>query len=281
MEMRCSSRTGLTSSVSPPRHREQSGQLPARIAFLGRVDEARKGLEVLLAALPAIVAEHPDVRLLIAGPGETDALGDLPPDIGRRVQLLGRVSEQEKAELLSSVDLFVAPHIGGESFGIVLLEAMAAGSPVLASDLVAFRDVLDGGRCGALFTTGDSAGLARAANALLGDQARRTELAAAGSARAREYDWSRVARQVIAVYETVAGHGEKVQEDDRQGPGMFAGRLRGRGETVDETMNLGVGALCPGPAAALSRSLSARPRRSAGSTPPSGGGIRCGARCAS
>lgn len=201
---------------------------PGTIAFLGRVDEARKGLEVLLAALPAIVTECPDVRLLVAGPGETDALEGLPADIRPRVHLLGRVSEQEKAELLSSVDLFVAPHIGGESFGIVLLEAMAAGSPVLASDLVAFRDVLDDGRCGALFATGDPAALARAATALLADQGRRTELAVAGSERAREYDWARVARQVVAVYETVAGHGEKVQEDDRQGPGMFAGRLRGR-----------------------------------------------------
>ncbi|MCZ3387436.1 MAG: glycosyltransferase family 4 protein [Actinomycetia bacterium] len=201
---------------------------PGTIAFLGRVDEPRKGLEVLLAALPAMVDMNPNVQLLIAGPGETDAVAQLSADLRRRVHLLGRVSEQEKAELLSSVELYVAPHIGGESFGIVLLEAMAAGSPVLASDLAAFADVLDGGRCGVLFPTGDSAALAKAAAALLADQGRRADLVAAGSERAREYDWARVARQVVAVYETVAGHGEKVQEDDRQGPGMFAGRLRGR-----------------------------------------------------
>ncbi len=202
---------------------------PGTLAFLGRIDEDRKGLDVLLAALPAIAAARPDVRLLVAGPGETDAVAALPAEIGSRIHLLGRVSEQEKAELLSSVDLFVAPHIGGESFGIVLLEAMAAGTPVLASDLVAFKDVLDGGRCGALFATGDPVSLATAATALLADPARRSELSAAGSERASEYDWARVARQVVAVYETVAGRGEKVQEDDRQGPGMFAGRLRGRG----------------------------------------------------
>jgi len=201
---------------------------PGTMAFLGRVDEGRKGLDVLLAALPAIAASRPDVRLLVAGPGETDAVAALPDDISRRVHLLGRVSEQEKAELLSSVELYVAPHIGGESFGIVLLEAMAAGSPVLASDLEAFKDVLDGGRCGALFAAGDPASLASTASALLADPGRRAQLVAAGSARASEYDWVRVARQVVAVYETVAGHGEKVQEDDRQGPGMFAGRLRGR-----------------------------------------------------
>jgi phosphatidylinositol alpha-mannosyltransferase len=202
---------------------------PNSIAFLGRVDEERKGLDVLLTALPAIAALQPDVRLFVAGPGETDAVAALPADISRRVHLLGRVSEEEKAELLSSVDLYIAPHIGGESFGIVLLEAMASGSAVLASDLEAFKDVLDGGRCGALFTAGDPKSLASAASALLGDPARRAELAEAGSRRATEYDWTRVAKQVVAVYETVAGHGEKVQEDDRQGPGMFAGRLRGRG----------------------------------------------------
>ncbi len=206
---------------------------PGTLAFLGRVDESRKGLDVLLDALPAIAAEHPSTRLFVAGPGETDALQQLPPEVQRRVEFLGRVSEQAKAELLASVELYVAPHIGGESFGIVLLEAMAAGSPVLASDLPAFRDVLDRGRCGGLFTTGDPQALAAAASVLLADPARRAQLVAAGAERAAEYDWSRVAHEVMAVYETVAGQGEKVREDDRQGPGMFAGRLRGRPDRPD------------------------------------------------
>ncbi|MGB2838507.1 MAG: glycosyltransferase family 4 protein [Actinomycetes bacterium] len=195
------------------------------IAFLGRVDESRKGLQVLLGALPAIAVAHPSVRLLVAGPGDTDEVDALPEELRRRVELLGHVSEHDKEELLSSVDLYVAPHIGGESFGIVLLEAMAAGSPVLASDLPAFRDVLDGGRYGGLFTTGDPESLAQAASDLLTDAGRRERLAAAGAERAAEFDWGRVARQVMAVYETVAAQGEKVLEDDRQGPGMFAGRL--------------------------------------------------------
>jgi phosphatidylinositol alpha-mannosyltransferase len=197
---------------------------PGNMAFVGRVDEPRKGLQVLLDALPQIAAEHPDARLFVAGPGElADAL---PPAIASRVKVLGRVSEEDKAALLSSVDLYVAPHLGGESFGIVLLEAMSSGCPVLASDLVAFRDVLDGGRTGDLFTTGDAAALATAASELLGDAERRAELARRGVDRAQEYDWSRVARQVLAVYETVWVEGEKVTEDDRQGPGIFAGRLR-------------------------------------------------------
>ena len=205
---------------------------PGTMAFLGRVDESRKGLDVLLSALPAIIEQHPSARLLVAGPGETDAVDRLPTRVQEHVTLLGRVSESEKAQLLASVDLYVAPHIGGESFGIVLLEAMAAGSPVLASDLVSFRAVLDDGRCGEVFPTGDAAALADAANRLLADPVRRAELVQAGAARAAEYDWSRVARQVVAVYEAVAGQGEKVREDDRQGPGMFAGRLRGRSDDV-------------------------------------------------
>ena len=198
---------------------------PGTMAFLGRVDEDRKGLKVLLAALPAIIAEHPEARLLVAGPGETDEIDRLPASLRSRVTLLGRISESDKAALLSSVDLYVAPHIGGESFGIVLLEAMSAGSAVLASDLLAFRDVLDDGRCGAVFRTGDAEALAAEASALLSAPERRATLIEQGRERAREYDWSRVAKQVIAVYETVNPNGEKVREDDRQGPGVFARRL--------------------------------------------------------
>jgi phosphatidylinositol alpha-mannosyltransferase len=194
------------------------------IAFLGRVDEQRKGLQVLLDALPTIVEAHPDARLFVAGPGETDAIDRLPPPLRDRVTALGRVSEADKAALFASVDVYVAPHTGGESFGIVLLEAMSGGAPVVASDLTAFRDVLDG-RYGVLFKAGDAAALAAATSGLLSDATRREELTRLGRDRAREYDWSRVARQVVAVYETVAAGGEKVREDDRQGPGLFAGRL--------------------------------------------------------
>jgi phosphatidylinositol alpha-mannosyltransferase len=198
---------------------------PGTIAFLGRVDEPRKGLPVLLAAFPEIVRAHPHARLLVAGPGETDALDSLPARLAAHVTMLGRVSEAQKASLLASVDLYVAPHTGGESFGIVLLEAMSAGAPVLASDLTSFSDVLDGGRCGVLFTTDDHEALAAAASDLLADPVRRGTLTSIGRDRAAEYDWSRVARQVVAVYDTVTAGGEKVREDDRQGPGLFARRL--------------------------------------------------------
>ena len=95
--------------------------------------------------------------------------------------LLGQVSEEDKARVYHSVDVFCAPNTGGESFGIVLAEAMAAGAPIVASDLDAFRKVLRGGRAGELFETGDAAALAAAAGRLLDDPARRAALSAAAS----------------------------------------------------------------------------------------------------
>jgi phosphatidylinositol alpha-mannosyltransferase len=175
------------------------------LGFLGRFDEARKGLPVLLAAFEKLAAVRPGLRLLIAGPGDADDVRDaLPPEVFERVTMLGQVSDADKARMLASVDVYVAPNIGGESFGIVLLEAMAVGTPVLASDLEAFRAVLDAGRSGQLFVTGDAGDLAVKAGALLDDPDARTALAALGKATARSYDWSTVARDIVRVYETVA-----------------------------------------------------------------------------
>jgi phosphatidyl-myo-inositol alpha-mannosyltransferase len=175
------------------------------LGFLGRFEEARKGLPVLLAAFEQLAAVRPGLRLLIAGPGDPDDVrGALPAELLDRVELLGQVSDVDKARMLRSVDVYVAPNIGGESFGIVLLEAMAVGTPVLASDLEAFRAVLDGGRSGQLFTTGDPDDLALKAAELLDDPDARAALSVLGRATARSYDWSTVARDIVRVYETVA-----------------------------------------------------------------------------
>jgi phosphatidyl-myo-inositol alpha-mannosyltransferase len=175
------------------------------LGFLGRIDEPRKGFPVLLEAFENLAKERPGLRLLVAGPGDGDDVrASLPEPLRERVTLLGMVSEADKARMLHSVDVFVAPNIGGESFGIVLLEAMSAGTPVLASNLDAFSTVLEGGDAGALFETGDARALADAAAALLDDPARRLALASQGLACARGYDWSTVARDFVRVYETVA-----------------------------------------------------------------------------
>ena len=175
------------------------------LGFLGRLDEPRKGFPVLLQAFEALAAVRPGLRLLVAGPGDAaDALRTLPPDLGSRVSFLGLVSDADKARMLRSADVYVAPNIGGESFGIVLLEAMASGTPVLASDLDAFRTVLDDGRAGAVFPVGDAGALAAEAAALLDDPGRRAALSVRGVERARSFDWATVARDVVRVYETVA-----------------------------------------------------------------------------
>src|SRR4051812_17806049 len=181
------------------------------LGFLGRIDEPRKGLPVLLAALPAIADKHPGVRLVVAGPGDADEVrSSVPKALRDRVELLGLVSDADKARLMRSVDAYVAPNTGGESFGVVLLEAMAAGTPVLASDLDAFRLVLDHGRTGRLFRAGDADDLAECAVDLLDDTAQRASLVEAGLARVKRYDWEQVAGEILAVYETVTWSGLKV-----------------------------------------------------------------------
>ena len=175
------------------------------IGFLGRLDEPRKGLQVLLKAFEVLGQERPGLRLLIAGPAADpgDVLDRVPAALRDRVVLLGQVSEEDKVRVLHSVDVFCSPNTGGESFGIVTAEAMAAGVPIVASDIEAFRQVLRGGEAGELFTTGDAGDLARAAGRLLDDPARRAALSAAALVAVADYDWSVVARSVLSVYETV------------------------------------------------------------------------------
>jgi phosphatidylinositol alpha-mannosyltransferase len=197
------------------------------IGFLGRLDEPRKGLDVLLAALPRIVAADPAAELLVVGPGDADeALEHVPPPLRERVTFLGRVDEPTKERALAAMDVFVAPNTGGESLGIILLEAMASGAPVVASDIVAFRLVLAGGRAGVLTPVGEPDLLADAVGGLLADRGRLAALAVAGRSTVARYDWRVVGRQILDVYATVAVPGVVVTEDDRQGPGIFAGRLR-------------------------------------------------------
>lgn len=186
------------------------------LAFLGRLDEPRKGLSVLLRALPAVLDAHPGARVLVAGRGETgqEQARDVLGDRAGAVEFLGGVSEEDKACLLASADVYVAPQTGGESFGIVLVEAMSAGTAVVASDLGAFSRVLDDGEAGVLFRTGDPADLGATLVRVLGDPALRERVQARASQVVRRYDWSAVTDQVLAVYEmAVAGRDAPVGED--------------------------------------------------------------------
>jgi phosphatidylinositol alpha-mannosyltransferase len=174
------------------------------LGFLGRMDEPRKGLGILLAGFAVLAAERPDLRLLIAGRGDAEeVLDQVPAAYHDRVVLLGQVSDADRVRMLHSVDVFCAPNTGGESFGYVLVEAMAAGAPIVASDIDAFRQVLRGGEAGELFPAGSPEGLAAAVARLLDDPPRRAALAAAASLAVRDFDWSVVSRDVVRVYQAV------------------------------------------------------------------------------
>jgi phosphatidylinositol alpha-mannosyltransferase len=166
------------------------------IFFLGR-HEPRKGLEVLLHAMPAL---GPDVRLWVAGEGpQTTALrqqvsGD------PRVEWLGRVSDAEVTARMVGADVFCAPSLSGESFGVVLLEAMAARTPIVASDLTGYRRVVRHGGEGLLVPPGDVDALAAALRSVLTDGAVRDRLAEACAERAEAFSMTTLAQRYLEIY---------------------------------------------------------------------------------
>ena len=169
----------------------------------------------------AVLAARPGTRVLVLGRGEPDEVLESLGDQAGAIELLGGLDDGDKASLLRSVDAYVAPHTGGESFGIVLVEAMSAGAPVVASDLTAFRRVLDEGRLGVLVRSEDPAALATGILDLLADPERAAAMAARACVAVRRYDWSRVATQILDVYETVRLGADQVGEDPR-GLGLLA-----------------------------------------------------------
>jgi phosphatidylinositol alpha-mannosyltransferase len=186
------------------------------LGFLGRFTEPRKGFDILRAAFVPLARQRPGLRLLVAGPGDRDDLYDeLPPELHDRITFLGLISEADKARMLRSVDVYVAPNTGGESFGMILTEAMAAGTAIAASDLDAFRRVLDGGRAGVLFPTGDAVALCGVLEQLLDDPARREALAVAARTAVSAFDWPSVAQRVLEVYATAieATDGRVIDEE--------------------------------------------------------------------
>ena len=184
------------------------------VLFLGRFDEPRKGIDILMRALPTVVEAFPDLRVLVVGGGNQKALRRRAGDLADHLVFLGQVDDETKARALASTDVYCAPNLGGESFGIVLVEAMAAGAAVIASELDAFRRVLDDGRAGRLVGVGAADELATAIVELLSDDDVRQAQVTAARERAQRYDWSRVADQIMRVYETVTvGAGPVVVSD--------------------------------------------------------------------
>jgi phosphatidylinositol alpha-mannosyltransferase len=182
--------------LEPFRTAEPHATKRPTVLFLGR-HEPRKGLEVLLEAL---VDLPQDLTLWLAGDGpQTDELvrrfaGD------PRVEWLGRISDEEKLARLVGADVFCAPSLRGESFGIVLLEAMAARTPVVASDLPGYANVARAGRDALLVPPGDAAALAAALRQVLDDPPTADRLVASGTERAEHFSMARLAARYLELY---------------------------------------------------------------------------------
>jgi phosphatidylinositol alpha-mannosyltransferase len=182
------------------------------IGFIGRFEEPRKGLSVLVDALPVISRFAPDVKIFVAGPGDpAEVIEGIDPQLRQRFEFLGKITESEKADFMSSVAVYVAPNTGGESFGIILAEALAGGACVVASDIPAFDDLLGHGEFGALFESESSTELAKVVIDLLRDETKRKELSTRGKERSKKFDWTVVAQQIYSVYEMSIVGSQKVR----------------------------------------------------------------------
>jgi phosphatidylinositol alpha-mannosyltransferase len=177
-----------------------------RVLFVNRL-EPRKGFAVMVDAFGGLVATHPELLLVVAGDGpERDSIGRLPPSVRERVVMLGNVSHDRLPQFHAACDVFCAPATGRESFGIVLVEAMASGLPVVASDIPGYREVVRDGRDGLLVRPEDPGAVAEAVGRLLDDADLSKRLADAGRESAERYSWDSVGSEIEAVYREVVGN---------------------------------------------------------------------------
>lgn len=190
--------------AGPPRPIEKYAEGGPNILFVGRL-EKRKGLKFLLRAMVGVWEKIPSARLIVVGSGpllqnyrrlvETNGL--------KNVEFVGFVPTEELSRYYQSCDVFCAPSTGQESFGIVLLEAMASGKPIVASDIPGYRWVVNQGKEGVLVPPKDEPGLAAALVRLLSDSDLRAQMGRAGKERAELFSWDKVAQQVLEYYERV------------------------------------------------------------------------------
>jgi len=196
---------GQFSPNVPPIERFRDGKI--NILFVGRL-EKRKGLDYLLKAYRHVKEEFPNLRLIVVGPG-TRLRKKYERQVRRNgledVVFVGYASYDELPRYYKTADIFCSPATGRESFGIVLLEAMAVGKPTVASNIEGYASVITHGVDGLLVPPKDDKELARALLSLMSDESLRGELGAKGMLTAQEYDWEKIARRVFDYYVRVLG----------------------------------------------------------------------------
>ena len=188
---------GVPDRITRPAAGMPTEQQPLRLAFVGQAVE-RKGLPVALRAFEAL-REHVPVTFDVIGV-EREQLETMLIDL-RGINALGKVDDAEKTAILAAADLLVAPSLGGESFGMVLTEAFAVGTPVVASDIAGYNDVVRDGLDGVLFGRGDATALAQTLLELAYDVPRRQAMSLAAAEHAHRYAWPLVAAEVLTAYE--------------------------------------------------------------------------------
>lgn len=176
-----------------------------RILFVGRFEESRKGFKYLLKALPLVQQQYPDAKLIVVGAGRPDKFAGLMERYGiRGVEFKGFVSHEDKARYYASCDVACCPATGKESFGYVVVEPMAAGKPVVASNIAGYASVMDSGRNGILVEPRDPQALALGLVRVLADKDLQMRLGAQGMIDAQQYAWPRVAARVLEEYDAAA-----------------------------------------------------------------------------
>lgn len=189
------------SRQTPPWPQYQDGK--TNIIFVGRL-EKRKGLRYLLEAYGRLKWDHPQLRLLIVGPGnpDQDSYHLLSSQNLQDVEFTGPVPYQDLPRYYASADIFCSPATGAESFGIVLLEAMAAGKPIIASDIEGYRGLIQHGREGLLFQNKNIESLTHQLKTLITDPAQSRQMGRRGRTTAQNYHWPQVAQQIEQYYES-------------------------------------------------------------------------------
>ena len=182
-----------------------AGDGTPRVLFVGRYNEPRKGFTYLLRAMPLVRQQFPNARLVVAGTGRPERYAGLMERHGvEGVDFVGFVPDEEKPRYYASCDVFCAPSVGGESLGIVLLEAMASGKPIVAADIPGYASVLSNGREGLLVAPKSPPALALALVRLLADRELRRSMGAEGRATAERYAWPQIAGRVLQAYDRAA-----------------------------------------------------------------------------